>query len=144
MKKILIGTASFLIAATTAMPAYSQDVSVSTSIDYVTDYVFRGVSLADSAIQPGVEVAVRSVVAEFGFGSTERFKLCLLDGLGLLERLAASNFDLRKDLFIGEAVQTRMYLRLLPLILQHVEVFDFADKVPNGFHRLTDILVSVW
>ncbi|MEP3888978.1 MAG: TorF family putative porin [Hellea sp.] len=58
MKKILIGTASFLVAATTAMPAYSQDVSVSTSIDYVTDYVFRGVSLADSAIQPGVEVAV--------------------------------------------------------------------------------------
>ena len=58
MRKVLLGTASLMIAATTAMPAYSQDVSVSTSIDLVSDYVFRGVSLADTAIQPGVEVAV--------------------------------------------------------------------------------------
>lgn len=58
MKKILLGTASLLVAATATMPAHAGEVSVSTSIDYVTDYVFRGVSLADSAIQPGVEVAV--------------------------------------------------------------------------------------
>jgi len=33
-------------------------VSVSTSIDYVTEYVFRGTSFEDAAIQPGVEVAL--------------------------------------------------------------------------------------
>lgn len=57
MKKLLLGTASLLMAATAAIPAHAGDISVSTSIDYVTDYVFRGVSLADSAIQPGVEVS---------------------------------------------------------------------------------------
>ena len=58
MKKLLLGSVSLMMAATTPMAAQAQDVSVSTSIDYVTDYVFRGVSLADTAIQPGVEVAV--------------------------------------------------------------------------------------
>jgi len=58
MKKLLLGTASLIIAATAPMAAHAGDLSVSTSVDYVTDYVFRGVSLADSAIQPGVEVAV--------------------------------------------------------------------------------------
>ena len=58
MKKLLLGTASLMIAATASLPAHAGDVSVSTSIDFTSDYVFRGVSLADSAIQPGVEVAV--------------------------------------------------------------------------------------
>ena len=57
MKKLLLGTASLMIAVTAPMTAQAGDVSVSTSIDYVTDYVFRGVSLADTAIQPGVEVS---------------------------------------------------------------------------------------
>lgn len=57
MKKLILG--STLIAASCAFGATASagDVSVSTSIDYTTDYVFRGVSLAESAIQPGVEVA---------------------------------------------------------------------------------------
>jgi len=59
MKKVLLGTAaSLLMAATAAMPAQAGDVSVSTSIDYVSEYVFRGVTLESAAIQPGVEVAV--------------------------------------------------------------------------------------
>ncbi|WP_026942572.1 TorF family putative porin [Hellea balneolensis] len=57
MKKLLLGATSILIAASATMPAQAGDISVSTSIDYVTDYVFRGVSLADTAIQPGVEVS---------------------------------------------------------------------------------------
>jgi len=57
MRKIL-GTSLSLAALLSAAPiASAGDLSVSTSIDYVTDYVFRGVSLAESAIQPGVEVA---------------------------------------------------------------------------------------
>ena len=57
MKKLFLGTASLMIASLAPMAAQAGDVSVSTSIDYVTDYVFRGVSLADTAIQPGVEVS---------------------------------------------------------------------------------------
>jgi len=63
MKKLLLVSASFVIAATTAMPAQAGDVSVSTSIDYVTEYVFRGVTLEAEAIQPGVEVAVGDFTA---------------------------------------------------------------------------------
>ncbi len=63
MKKLLLGSASLLIAATTAIPAHAQDISVSTSIDYVTEYVFRGVTLEAEAIQPGVEVAVGDFAA---------------------------------------------------------------------------------
>ena len=57
MKKLLLGSAALLAASATPFAAHAGDISVSTSVDYVTDYVFRGVSLADSAIQPGVEVA---------------------------------------------------------------------------------------
>lgn len=57
MKK-LISIAALMSTAAFAPTAFAQDVSVSTSIDYVTEYVFRGVSLEDNAIQPGVEVAV--------------------------------------------------------------------------------------
>ncbi|RKQ69569.1 uncharacterized protein (TIGR02001 family) [Litorimonas taeanensis] len=57
MKK-LIAVAALLASSAIAPATLAQDVSVSTSIDYVTEYVFRGVSLEDSAIQPGIEVSV--------------------------------------------------------------------------------------
>lgn len=57
MKK-LISIAALMSTAAFAPTAFAQDVSVSTSIDYVTEYVFRGTSFEDAAIQPGVEVAV--------------------------------------------------------------------------------------
>jgi uncharacterized protein (TIGR02001 family) len=57
MKK-LISIAALMSTAAFASTAFAQDVSVSTSIDYVTEYVFRGTSFEDAAIQPGVEVAV--------------------------------------------------------------------------------------
>ncbi len=39
------------------MSAHAQDISVSAGVDGVTEYVFRGVSLADSAIQPYIEAS---------------------------------------------------------------------------------------
>ena len=60
MKKILLSTTMFLALTATAN---AQDVSVSTSVDYVSDYVFRGVSLADSAVQSGVEASLGAFTA---------------------------------------------------------------------------------
>ncbi|MDB2439886.1 hypothetical protein N9W89_14330 [Hellea sp.] len=57
MKKIVLGAAVVLIVGAAPMEVQAQDISVSTSIDFVSDYVFRGVSLAETAIQPGVEVS---------------------------------------------------------------------------------------
>ncbi|GLQ20748.1 TorF family putative porin [Algimonas porphyrae] len=59
MKKSIIAASAICTASLFASaPAYAQDsdVSVSVSIDYVTEYVFRGVSFEDEAIQPGVEL----------------------------------------------------------------------------------------
>lgn len=74
MKKsstVLAVLAAFAAAPSTA---YAQDVSVTTGVDIVSDYVFRGVSLADTAIQPYVEASVGSFTfgawASTGFGDT--------------------------------------------------------------------------
>ena len=40
-----------------------EDISVSVSTDYVTEYVFRGVTLAGEAFQPGVEISVGNFTA---------------------------------------------------------------------------------
>lgn len=74
--KLKLSAAAGLLAAMTAMPqaASAQDVSVSTGVDIVSDYVFRGVSLADTAIQPYVEASVGNLTvgawASTGFGET--------------------------------------------------------------------------
>lgn len=60
MKKVCLTLSAILAITLPATAAQAGDVSVSTTIDYTTDYVFRGVSLADSAIQPGVEAAMGS------------------------------------------------------------------------------------
>jgi uncharacterized protein (TIGR02001 family) len=99
MRKLLLGTASLMIAATAPMAVQAQDVSVSTSIDLVSDYVFRGVSLADTAIQPGVEVAVGDFTVgawySTGFGQTSIAALDELDlyasyGFALSDTISAS------------------------------------------------------
>ncbi|MEM9600714.1 MAG: TorF family putative porin [Pseudomonadota bacterium] len=59
MKKNLIkASISCATIALATSPGFAQDsdVSVSVSIDYVTEYVFRGVSFEDEAIQPGIEL----------------------------------------------------------------------------------------
>jgi uncharacterized protein (TIGR02001 family) len=53
--------AAALLAATAIAPtAFAQDseISVSTGVDYVTEYVFRGVSFAGAAVQPYAEASV--------------------------------------------------------------------------------------
>ena len=61
MKKFLLVSASFALASAAPLTAQASDiiegVSVSTSIDYVSEYVFRGVSFARGAVQPGVELS---------------------------------------------------------------------------------------
>ncbi len=74
MKKLLLATGSLIMTAATPLAAQAGDVSVSTSIDLVSDYVFRGISLADTAIQPGVEVSIGDFTvgawASTGLGDT--------------------------------------------------------------------------
>lgn len=77
MKKFVIGSVLLLSASASALTAQADDVSVTATIDYTTDYVFRGVSLAESAIQPGVEVAIGDFYVgswfSAGFGETSQF-----------------------------------------------------------------------
>ena len=47
---LLLGSASTAFAG--------EDISVSVSTDYVSEYVFRGVTLAGEAFQPGAEISV--------------------------------------------------------------------------------------
>lgn len=75
-KMIKSSAAAAVLAAFAAMPttASAQDVSVSTGVDLVTDYVFRGVSLADTAVQSYAEASVGSFTvgawASTGLGDT--------------------------------------------------------------------------
>lgn len=63
MKTKLLSAGLFLATFATPFAAQAGEVSVSTSIDYVTEYVFRGVSFEAEAIQPGVEVSVGNFTA---------------------------------------------------------------------------------
>lgn len=79
--------AAALLAATAIAPAaYAQDsdLSVSTGVDFVSQYVFRGVSLADDAIQPYAEMSVGNFTVG-GWFST---------GVGKNSILAGDEFDL--------------------------------------------------
>lgn len=99
MKKFLLGSATLLTVITAPMAAEAQDVSVSTSIDYVTEYVFRGISLESEAIQPGAEVSVgdfsAGVWASTGLGSDSQADTDEVDfyagySFGLTELVSAS------------------------------------------------------
>jgi len=98
MKKLSKAVLLISTIAMVAPAASAGDVSVSTSIDYVTDYVFRGVSLAESAIQPGVEIAsgdfYAGAWASTGIGETSIFAGDELDlyagyGFSLSDTLSA-------------------------------------------------------
>lgn len=58
--KHLTLAAALLCASAIAPAAYAQDsdISVSTGVDYVTEYVFRGTSFAGAAVQPFAEASV--------------------------------------------------------------------------------------
>lgn len=68
--KILLGASCAVLAALSApVTAQAGDVDWSLSADLVSDYVFRGVSLADTAIQTGVEAAVGDFYAGAWFST---------------------------------------------------------------------------
>ncbi|MGB6230673.1 MAG: TorF family putative porin [Litorimonas sp.] len=70
-----LGASVLILAGLAATPAAAQDVDVSWTlgVDAVSQYVFRGVSLADDAIQPYVEASVGNFTvgawASSGFGA---------------------------------------------------------------------------
>ena len=58
LKKFIIGAAMVCATAPVALSSASaEELGVSASIDYVTQYVFRGVGLAEDAVQPGLELS---------------------------------------------------------------------------------------
>jgi len=67
MNKILALSATFMMGLaaplTVSTAAMANDVSYSVGVDYVTEYVFRGVSLADQAIQPYAEASFGNFTA---------------------------------------------------------------------------------
>jgi uncharacterized protein (TIGR02001 family) len=89
--KPLIGASCAILAALSApVAAQAGDVNWSLSADLVSDYVFRGVSLADTAAQTGVEAGVGSFYAgawfSTGVGDTSVFagdEVDLYAGYGL-------------------------------------------------------------
>jgi len=92
MKTKFILSAALVFAALASTPAFAgDDLSISTSIDYVTDYVFRGVSLADTAIQPAVEATVGNFTAGAWFST----------GIGDTSILAGDEVDLYASYSFG-------------------------------------------
>jgi len=54
---LLSAAAAFTSVASISTTAHAGDISVSASVDYVSEYVFRGVSFANTAVQPGISVS---------------------------------------------------------------------------------------
>lgn len=74
MKKLILSTAVIAITASVSSTATAGDIGVSVSTDYVSEYVFRGVSFANTAVQPGIEFSKggfsAGVWASVGIGET--------------------------------------------------------------------------
>ena len=85
MKNLTIA-AALLCATAMAPAAFAQDseLSVSTGVDFTSQYVFRGVSLADDAVQPWVEASYGNFTVG-GWFST---------GIGANSVIAGDEFDL--------------------------------------------------
>jgi uncharacterized protein (TIGR02001 family) len=102
--KLNLSAAALLLTALTALPqaAHAQDVSVSTGVDLVSDYVFRGVSLADTAIQPYVEASVGNLTvgawASTGFGETSA------DAGDEIDLYASYGFDLSEGVGLSAGI----------------------------------------
>ena len=84
IKGALLGATLFLAPAAFAADIGGNEVSVSIGTDYVTEYVFRGVSLADDAIQPYAEASIGNFTAGI-WAST---------GIGENSELAGDEIDL--------------------------------------------------
>lgn len=53
----LSAATALICASAVSTAAHAGDISVSVSTDYVSEYVFRGVSFANTAVQPGISVS---------------------------------------------------------------------------------------
>ena len=58
MKKTKLIASSLIFAMMLPGTATAGEVGVSVSVDYVSEYVFRGVSFARGAVQPGIELSM--------------------------------------------------------------------------------------
>jgi len=66
LKLALVPLALPLLALGLSVNAFAEDdsnISISVSVDYVSEYVFRGTTLAGGAFQPGAEVSVGNFTA---------------------------------------------------------------------------------
>ncbi len=97
MKKLLVGSL-LALGASIASTAHADDIGVTATIDYTTDYVFRGVSLAESAVQPGVEVSfgdayvgawVSTAIGDTSIFAGDELDLYAGYGFGLTDDLSA-------------------------------------------------------
>jgi len=99
MKKIFLTAATLGATLAGATTASAGDISVSVSTDYVSEYVFRGVSFANTAVQPGIEVSADGFTlgawASVGLGESSAFSGDEIDiygsyGWNLTDALSAS------------------------------------------------------
>ncbi len=81
---IAIFTSTISAMSTPAVAQSSSPISVSASVDYVSEYVFRGVSFANTAVQPGISVSVNGFTVG-AWAST---------GLGQSSALAGDEIDI--------------------------------------------------
>src|SRR5690606_23089614 len=86
---------------------------------------------------------VVGVFADLVIAGDQRFHLGLLDRFGGGARLASSDLDHLKDFLIRVALQDVADLLLLPLVRKLFDVFDFANKIPNGLDRLAEPVVAI-
>jgi len=63
MKKTKLIASSLIFAMMLPGTATAGEVGVSVSVDYVSEYVFRGVSFARGAVQPGIELSMGGAYA---------------------------------------------------------------------------------
>ncbi|PHR57672.1 MAG: hypothetical protein COA43_11690 [Robiginitomaculum sp.] len=89
MKKLtLTNIALPLLLASICPSAFAQEVEVSISVDYASEYVFRGTTLAADVLQPGVE----ATYGNFTFGGWASFPI-----------EESNTYDTEIDLYAGYA-----------------------------------------
>jgi len=111
--------AAVLLCATAMAPSvsYAGDVSVSTGVDYVTEYVFRGVQFGGASVQPYAEASVGNFTVG-GWFST---------GIGESSIISGDEFDLYVgysvpldssiSLDLGQMTVAQGLMKFLPLLV---------------------------
>ncbi len=99
MKKLIIGSVALSMATLVPAAAQAGDISVSTSIDYASEYVFRGVSFQRGSVQPGIEISKGDFtlgawsavgLGETSFAAIDEFDIYGSYGFGLSDLISGS------------------------------------------------------